>query len=52
MNLKAELEIAYLHEKVDAMRATLLERLAAIDKAAHRQPGEAQDVTPPRAPAP
>lgn len=32
VNLKAELEIAHLHEKVDHMNSDILERLAAIEK--------------------
>ncbi len=32
INLKAELEIGHLHEKVDHMNAELLERIAAIEK--------------------
>jgi CRP/FNR family cyclic AMP-dependent transcriptional regulator len=43
VNLKAELEIAHLHEKVDHMQADLAQRLAAIDAALHvgrlRPPG-------------
>jgi uncharacterized membrane protein len=37
VNLKAELEIAHLHEKVDHMNAELLRRLAAIERAAVRR---------------
>ena len=37
VNLKAELEIAHLHEKVDHMHAELLERLAALEKVARGQ---------------
>jgi uncharacterized membrane protein len=33
VNLKAELEIAHLHEKVDALASRLLERLAGLEKA-------------------
>jgi CRP/FNR family transcriptional regulator, cyclic AMP receptor protein len=33
VNLKAELEIAHMHEKVDQMNADLLARLAALQKA-------------------
>ena len=33
VNLKAELEIAHLHEKVDEMNAELLERLKALERA-------------------
>ena len=33
VNLKAELEIAHLHEKFDQMNADLLARLDAIQKA-------------------
>jgi CRP/FNR family cyclic AMP-dependent transcriptional regulator len=33
VNLKAELEIGHLHEKVDHMNAELLERIAAIERA-------------------
>jgi uncharacterized membrane protein len=32
INLKAELEIAHLHEKVDHMNAEILGRLAQIEK--------------------
>lgn len=32
VNLKAELEIGHLHEKIDQMNAELLERLTAIEK--------------------
>lgn len=32
VNLKAELEIAHLHEKVDAMHVKVLDRLASIEK--------------------
>jgi CRP/FNR family cyclic AMP-dependent transcriptional regulator len=43
VNLKAELEIAHLHEKVDHMQADLAQRLAAIEAALHvgrpRPPG-------------
>jgi CRP/FNR family cyclic AMP-dependent transcriptional regulator len=35
VNLKAELEIAHLHEKVDEMRADLLARLAEIERGGH-----------------
>jgi CRP/FNR family cyclic AMP-dependent transcriptional regulator len=37
VNLKAELEIAHLHEKVDALNARLLERFAGIEKALSRK---------------
>jgi CRP/FNR family transcriptional regulator, cyclic AMP receptor protein len=33
VNLKAELEIAHLHEKVDTMHAVVLQRLSAAEKA-------------------
>ncbi len=33
VNIKAELEIAHLHEKTDRMRAGMLERFARIEKA-------------------
>jgi uncharacterized membrane protein len=32
VNLKAELEVAHLHEKVDAMQADILQRLATLQK--------------------
>jgi hypothetical protein len=32
VNLKAELEIAQMHEKVDHMHAEILARLAKLDK--------------------
>jgi uncharacterized membrane protein len=34
VNVKAELEVAHLHEKVDLMHAEVLERLATLEKAA------------------
>ena len=37
VNLKSELEIAHLHEKVDHLHASLLDRLATIEKAARGQ---------------
>lgn len=40
VNLKAELEIAHLHEKVDHMNEALLERMAAVEK------GQANGATP------
>jgi len=36
VNLRAELEIAHLHDKFDRMRADLLARLAKIEKSTHR----------------
>ena len=36
VNLKAELEIAHLHEKVDGLTSRLLERLAVLEKAARK----------------
>jgi CRP/FNR family transcriptional regulator, cyclic AMP receptor protein len=36
VNLKAELEIGHLHEKVDQMNAEVLERLTAIEKRSQR----------------
>ena len=35
VNLKAELEIGHLHEKVDQMNAEVLERLTALEKKPH-----------------
>jgi CRP/FNR family cyclic AMP-dependent transcriptional regulator len=35
VNLKAELEIGHLHEKVDQMNAEVLERLTALEKRSH-----------------
>jgi CRP/FNR family cyclic AMP-dependent transcriptional regulator len=35
VNLKAELEIGHLHEKMDQMNAEVLERLTALEKRAH-----------------
>jgi uncharacterized membrane protein len=32
VNVKAELEIAHLHEKVDHLQAELLERLSTLEK--------------------
>ncbi len=32
VNLKAELEIAHLHEKIDEMNAELLERLKVLER--------------------
>jgi CRP/FNR family transcriptional regulator, cyclic AMP receptor protein len=37
VNLKAELEIAHLHEKVDALNARLLDRFAGIEKVLARK---------------
>jgi len=37
VNVKSELEIAHLHEKVDHLHASLLDRLATIEKAARGQ---------------
>ena len=37
VNLKAELEIAHLHEKFDLLHAELLERLASLEKSAKSQ---------------
>jgi uncharacterized membrane protein len=37
VNLKAELEIAHLHEKVDALNSRLLERFASIEKSVARK---------------
>jgi uncharacterized membrane protein len=37
VNLKAELEIAQLHEKFDLLHAELLERLATIEKTTRSQ---------------
>jgi uncharacterized membrane protein len=37
VNLKAELEIAHLHEKVDSLSSRVLERLAGLEKAAARK---------------
>lgn len=37
VNLKAELEIAQLHEKVDALNARLLERFAGVERALARK---------------
>jgi uncharacterized membrane protein len=34
VNLKAELEVAHLHEKIDHLHGELLQRLAAIEKQA------------------
>jgi CRP/FNR family transcriptional regulator, cyclic AMP receptor protein len=45
VNVKAELEIAHLHEKVDLMHAEVLERLATLEKVARGQsagPGHGQ----------
>jgi uncharacterized membrane protein len=39
VNLKAELEIAHLHEKVDQMNAELLARLNALQRAGQRPTG-------------
>jgi uncharacterized membrane protein len=36
VNLKAELEVAHLHKKVDQLYETLVERLAKLEKAAGR----------------
>jgi uncharacterized membrane protein len=36
VNLKAELEIAHMHEKVDHLHAEILARLANIEKTAVR----------------
>jgi CRP/FNR family transcriptional regulator, cyclic AMP receptor protein len=40
VNLKAELEIAHLHEKVDSMHAEILSRLATIEKATRETNGK------------
>jgi CRP/FNR family transcriptional regulator, cyclic AMP receptor protein len=41
VNVKAELEIAHLHEKVDLLHAEMLERLATLEKTARAQgPGQ------------
>ena len=37
VNLKAELEIAHLHEKVDHLHAELLERLASLERSTKSQ---------------
>ena len=37
VNLKAELEIAHLHEKFDHLHAELLERLSSLEKSAKSQ---------------
>jgi uncharacterized membrane protein len=37
VNLKAELEIAHLHEKFDHLHAELLERLSTLEKSAKIQ---------------
>ena len=37
VNLRAELEIAHLHEKVDRMTADILGRLASIEKSVHHR---------------
>jgi uncharacterized membrane protein len=39
VNLKAELEIAHLHEKVDHLHAQILERLANIEQAGQKPEG-------------
>jgi len=39
VNLKAELEIAHLHEKFDLLHAELLERLASLEKSAKSRIG-------------
>jgi uncharacterized membrane protein len=38
VNLKAELEIAHLHEKVDRLEERLLARLAAVDDTTAKGP--------------
>jgi uncharacterized membrane protein len=38
VNLKAELEIAHMHEKVDHMHAEILGRLAGLEKALRPTP--------------
>jgi len=38
VNLKAELEIAHLHEKMDHLTAEMARRLAAIEQSVGRQP--------------
>jgi uncharacterized membrane protein len=38
VNLKAELEVAELHRKVDDLQGELLSRLARIEKASTRPP--------------
>jgi uncharacterized membrane protein len=47
VNVKAELEIAHLHEKFDLLHAEVLERLASLEKAA-RGPAAAQPHGQPR----
>jgi CRP/FNR family cyclic AMP-dependent transcriptional regulator len=39
VNLKAELEIGHLHEKVDQMNAEILDRIAALERAARIRSG-------------
>jgi uncharacterized membrane protein len=39
VNLKAEMEVAHLHVKIDEMNAGLLERLTAIERSTHQRPG-------------
>jgi uncharacterized membrane protein len=39
VNLKAELEIAHLHEKFDHLHAELLQRLTTIERHSKRPPG-------------
>jgi CRP/FNR family transcriptional regulator, cyclic AMP receptor protein len=39
VNLKAELEIAHLHEKFDHLHAELLQRLTTIERQSRRPPG-------------
>ncbi len=38
VNLKAELEVAHLHEKVDELTSRLLERLASLERALAKRP--------------
>ena len=50
VNLKAELEIAHLHEKLDDLQGELLKRLSVLEKAAGARPsGPGANAEPPRA---
>jgi CRP/FNR family cyclic AMP-dependent transcriptional regulator len=50
VNVKAELEIAHLHEKFDLLHAEVLERLASLEKASRGPaPGPVQPHSHPRA---
>jgi CRP/FNR family cyclic AMP-dependent transcriptional regulator len=46
VNLKAELEIAHLHEKLDRLTAELLSRLGKIEKMPERMPGNGEARLP------